>query len=285
MREKNAEAIESYYEELALRLRLEGFTVTRPDDRKLHVALGDTPICDVHEDGIRYSRGDIASSLQEEAKDHVLNLSRQVREYTTAFQAAPFLKAESLEEGYKVLIDYHDTVLAAKPSQYGMQFVTWDWDFHHRGLNHGHYHNTDYENAKRDFAARAGLVERYPAFNQKQMVEIYRCCEDTLCDTYEMTDEQRNIIRSVQETIRDKYPNILDLIREHDNIYAEAMFSAPKDPELEEETEIDIMWDDLKPATQKRILNMLGENGNYDIYPFATIQSEQAMGQTMEQTM
>ena len=100
-----------------------------------------------------------------------------------------------------------------------------------------------------------------------------------------MTDEQRNIIRSVQETIRDKYPNILDLIREHDNIYAEAMFSAPKDPELEEETEIDIMWDDLKPATQKRILNMLGENGNYDIYPIATIQSEQAMGQTMEQTM
>lgn len=43
--------------------------------------------------------------------------------------------------------------------------------------------------------------------------------------------------------------------------------------------------DDLKPATQKRILNMLGENGNYDIYPIATIQSEQAMGQTMEQTM
>lgn len=211
----------------------------------------------------------------------MLALSNQVREYITAFQTAPVLKADSLEERYRVLLDYHDTVLAATPTKYGMQFVTWDWDFNHTGLNHGHYHNTDYKSAKRDFAARAGLVERYPVFSQKQMVEIYRCCEDTLCDTYEMTDDQRNIIRSVQETIREKHPNVLDLIREHDNAFAESMYSAPKEPEQSDETEIDIMWKDLKPATQKRILNMLGENGNYDVFPIATIHAEPTMEQTM----
>lgn len=37
------------------------------------------------------------------------------------------------------------------------------------------------------------------------------------------------------------------------------------------ETEIDIMWDDLKPETQRRLMRMLGDNGNYDTLPIATI--------------
>ena len=37
------------------------------------------------------------------------------------------------------------------------------------------------------------------------------------------------------------------------------------------ETEIDIMWDDLKPEAQERIKQMLGDNGNYDMFPIATI--------------
>ena len=37
------------------------------------------------------------------------------------------------------------------------------------------------------------------------------------------------------------------------------------------ETEIDIMWDDLKPEAQERIKQLLGDNGNYDMFPIATI--------------
>lgn len=37
------------------------------------------------------------------------------------------------------------------------------------------------------------------------------------------------------------------------------------------ENEIDIMWDDLKPEAQERIKQMLGDNGNYDVFPIATI--------------
>lgn len=37
------------------------------------------------------------------------------------------------------------------------------------------------------------------------------------------------------------------------------------------ETEIDIMWDDLKPETQRRLMRMLGDNANYDTLPIATI--------------
>ena len=53
--------------------------------------------------------------------------------------------------------------------------------------------------------------------------------------------------------------------------------------ELEETvTELNIMWDDLKPETQKRIMRMLGDNGNYDVVPITTIYAlEQEQGLQM----
>lgn len=53
--------------------------------------------------------------------------------------------------------------------------------------------------------------------------------------------------------------------------------------ELEETvTELNIMWDDLKPETQKRIMRMLGDNGNYDVVPITTIYaSKQEQGMEM----
>lgn len=37
------------------------------------------------------------------------------------------------------------------------------------------------------------------------------------------------------------------------------------------EEEIEIMWDDLKPEMQRRILRMYGENCNYDVFPITTL--------------
>lgn len=34
---------------------------------------------------------------------------------------------------------------------------------------------------------------------------------------------------------------------------------------------IEIFWNDLTPEKQKEILDALGENGNYDVLPIATI--------------
>lgn len=45
------------------------------------------------------------------------------------------------------------------------------------------------------------------------------------------------------------------------------------------EENVDIMWDDLKPEAQKRIMRMLGDNGNYDVVPITTIYApEQEQG-------
>lgn len=38
--------------------------------------------------------------------------------------------------------------------------------------------------------------------------------------------------------------------------------------------EIEIYWDDLTPGKQAEILEMLGDNGNYDVIPIATLSIE-----------
>lgn len=37
---------------------------------------------------------------------------------------------------------------------------------------------------------------------------------------------------------------------------------------------IEIYWDDLIPAKQAELLALLGDNGNYDVFPLCTIELE-----------
>lgn len=40
---------------------------------------------------------------------------------------------------------------------------------------------------------------------------------------------------------------------------------------MENEKNIEIFWDDLTEEVQQKILDLLGDNGNYDVFPIATI--------------
>ena len=93
-------------------------------------------------------------------------------------EQAPPLKAESLDDRYKVLADFNSTVLAGRESQYGVQFVTWDWDFDRAGLSHGHYWGDQYMSAKQDFATRSGLIDEaqfvQPGTNDRDLSVLCR---------------------------------------------------------------------------------------------------------------
>ena len=39
-------------------------------------------------------------------------------------------------------------ILAGTPSKYGVQFVTWDWDYDRTGVVHGHYFMENYPQIK-----------------------------------------------------------------------------------------------------------------------------------------
>lgn len=214
----SAEEKVCYLKETAIALAREGFRTDRTDTGKLRVLLDGAPLCEVTESGgITYRNEDINELERVAAKDKVYEIVRTTAEYMRQMEMAPFLKADGLEDGYKVLADFNGTVLAGSPSKYGVQFVTWDWDYDRTGVVHGHYFMENYDGAKQDFATRSGLIQKERLFTPEQMTEIYRCCADSVDgDFFELTGEQEKMIRSVQQQIEECVPDLDERIRQQE---------------------------------------------------------------------
>ena len=191
-----------YFEELHIALTREGFTSQPKQGELLPVEWGGLPLCRITADGgVRYWQEDVATPERKRACERATDLACTVREYMTLLEQAPPLQAQSLTDDYRLLADFNGAVLAAHPTRLGVQFVTWDWSFDHTGLNQGNYFQENYVGAKQDFAIRAGLISKQQIFNQEQLVEIYRCCSDTLDAGFDLAAEQEKCIRGVQEQI------------------------------------------------------------------------------------
>ena len=183
-----------------------------------HILLDGSPLCEVTESGgVTYRNEDIDEPERIAAKDKVYEIVRTTAEYMRQMEMAPFLKADGLEDGYKVLADFNGTVLAGVQSKHGVHFVTWDWAYGHTGVCHGHYFMENYAGAKQDFAIRSGLIQKERLFTPEQMTEIYRCCADSVDgDFFELTGEQEKMIRSVQQQIEECVPDLDERIRQQE---------------------------------------------------------------------
>ena len=132
----SAEEKVCYLRETAIVLAREGFQTGKTDTGKLRVLLDGAPLCEVTENGgITYRNEDIDKPERIAAKDMVYEIVRNTAEYMRQMEMAPFLKADGLEDGYKVLADFNGIVLAGIQSKYGVQFVTWDWSFDRKGVS------------------------------------------------------------------------------------------------------------------------------------------------------
>ena len=131
----SAEEKNRYLRETEIVLAREGFRTDRTDTGKIRVLLDGTPLCEVTENGgIAYRNEDINELERVAAKDKVYEIVRTTAEYMRQMETAPFLKADGLEDGYKVLADFNGTVLAGVQSKHGVHFVTWDWVYGHTGV-------------------------------------------------------------------------------------------------------------------------------------------------------
>ena len=118
---------------------------------RLCILLDGSPLCEVTESGgVAYRNEDIYEPERIAAKDKVYEIVRTTAEYMRQMETAPALKADGLENGYKVLADFNGTVLAGVQSKHGVHFVTWDWAYGHTGVCHGHYFMENYAGAKQD---------------------------------------------------------------------------------------------------------------------------------------
>ena len=133
----STEEKDRYLRETAIVLAREGFQTGKTDTGKLRVLLDSAPLCEVTENGgITYRNEDINEPERVAAKDMVYEIVRNTAEYMRQMETAPFLKADGLEDGYKVLADFNGTVLAGVQSKHGVHFVTWDWAYDNKSQHY-----------------------------------------------------------------------------------------------------------------------------------------------------
>lgn len=216
MNDRNTEQQLRYLGEVCACLHRAGFETTQIEDSQIPVEWNGAPLCRITNKGSVFYRQEDANTPQ--AGDALLcieGIAARTMEYMAVMKTAPQLKDSGLEGDYRILTDFNGAVLAGVQSKSGAHFVTWDWDYGHTGVCHGHHFMENYAGAKRDFAVRSGLIQKAQFFNPEQLTEIYRCCADSVDgDFFELTGTQEKMIRSVQQKIEECVPDLDERIRQ-----------------------------------------------------------------------
>lgn len=174
MNDQNETAQLRYLEETAIRLRQNGFTVEPIEDHHLPVRWEKGRLCRVSGKGsVLYRQENVDSVRAQDALQSVIDTAKMTSEYMAILETATLLKVGGLTGDYRILADFGDAVLAGHPTERGVQFVTWEWDFDREGVHHGHYFQQDYDAAKLDFTLRSGLVQKDALFEPEQLAQIY----------------------------------------------------------------------------------------------------------------
>ena len=174
MNHQNEPAQLRFLEETANQLRQNGFTVEPIEDHHLPVSIEKGRLCRISGKGsVLYRQENVDNIRAQDALQTVIDTVKMTSEYMAILETAPQLKASGLTGDYRVLADFGDAVLAGHPTERGVQFVTWEWDFDREGVHHGHYFQDNYDAAKRDFTVRGGLVQKDALFEPEQLAQIY----------------------------------------------------------------------------------------------------------------
>ena len=163
-----------YLEEVCISLHRAGFETKPPEDCQLPILWNDAPLCRITGKGsVLYHQENVDSIRAQDVLQSVIDTAKMTSEYMVILEYAPRLKASGLTGDYRILADFGDAVLAGHPTERGVQFVTWEWDFDRKGVHHGHYFQDDYDAAKRDFTVRGNLVPKDALFEPEQLAQIY----------------------------------------------------------------------------------------------------------------
>ena len=195
--------------ELGLKLQYAGFSVGQPETtNELPVIYQGTPLCVINAHGVVSFSPEIRESEETGPQlSKAIHVTRITSEYMNAVETAPPLAARELSGDYYSLAEYNGTVLAAHPTKFGAEFVTWEWINNHRSLWQGHYFQ-DYERAKTDFAVRSGLVQADRIFSDEQLAELYRCAQETLDGDTVLTDKRRDLLSEICWKIDASVPDL-----------------------------------------------------------------------------
>ena len=203
MNNQNETAQLRFLEETAIRLRQNGFTVEPLEDHHLPVCWEKGRLCCVSGKGsVLYRQENVDSIWAQDALQTVIDTAKMTSEYMAILETAPRLKASGLDGDYRILADFGSAVLAGHPTERGVQFVTWEWDFDREGVHHGHYFQDDYEAAKRDFTVRSGLLPKEVLFEPEQLAEMHRALTFVCEQDEDLSIGREKEIKTIMEQIK-----------------------------------------------------------------------------------
>lgn len=164
---------------------------------------GRVEVCKFEKDGaMRFYQ---ANPLVKERKElHRLLLS--MKEARDLYENAKPLEGVGVR-GFRLISEFGGSLLAAKMDVEGeVQFNTWDYTYDRQGVTMGHYYGVNYEGAKRDFAARSGLVPGNLLFTKEELAVLYAACvfQGKNDETLGYQEERR--IWDVMEKVADGLP-------------------------------------------------------------------------------
>ncbi len=186
--------------EVEKRLRGEGYNAAKNGDF-LMVSLNGVVIAFVND--IRMINNSNDSSDEEYLK--IKGIVRTVNEYCGAYEKSPLLKAEGLTGDYHCLSEFNGTVLAAKNTEYGFEFVTWERTFDNKGVTQGNYF-TDYAAAKENFATRSGLIDKNKIFDVEELENIRKCVNFNARHNGDLNFDDCEKLKTLSEKISESLP-------------------------------------------------------------------------------
>jgi len=203
MNDQNETAQLRFLEETATRLRQNGFTVEPIKDHHLPVCWEKGRLCRISGRGsVLYRQENVDGIGAQDALQSVIHIAAMTAEYMTAMGRAPKLQATGLEGDYRILADFGDAVLAGHPTERGIQFVTWEWDWDRKGVHHGHYFQNGCEEAKHDFVRRSGLLPREALFEPEQLAEMHRALTFVCEQDEDLSIGREKEIKTIMEQIK-----------------------------------------------------------------------------------
>ena len=203
MNEQNETAQLRFLEETAIRLRQNGFTVEPIKDQHLPVRWENHYLCRVSGKGsMLYRQECVDVPGAQDALQAVIDTAKMTSEYMAILETAPLLKASGLTGDYRILADFGDAVLAGHPSERGVQFVTWEWDWDRKGVHHGHYFQNGCEEAKHDFVRRSGLLPKEALFEPEQLAEMHRALAFVCEQDEDLSIGREKEIKTIMEQIK-----------------------------------------------------------------------------------
>lgn len=141
--------------------------------------------------------------VKERNELHSLLLDLKVR--NDLYLNAKPLECESVRD-FRLISEFGNHLLAAKQSKDNeIRFVTWQYDYDRTGVTLGHYYETNYQGALKDFTVRSGLIDENQLFTEEEMTVLYQSCvfrgknDDDL--TFESEQELHNVIEKLENNL------------------------------------------------------------------------------------